>query len=133
RYHQAEAEIPAGDFMGARYQQQEDGGIALVPTGSSDLQVSALAALTDPVEFSQGSLQQYFAGIRTDPTSTRERVVYALAGLAGLHATVRPEHRAAPAQDGLTTRERLMLGLGAAALGDAGTARTIAAGLVSSY
>ena len=129
RYGESEAEVPAGDFTGARY-QQEDGGISLVPAGSSDLQVSALVALTDPDAFTKGALRQYFAAILADPKATRERHIYALAGLAGLHATVLPQIQAA-ADDDVTIRERLMLGLGAAALGDATTARSIARALTS--
>ena len=132
RFGESEGEIPAGNFDGTRY-QQEDGGISLVPAGGSDLQVSALAALTGPEEFSKDSLRQYFSDIRSNQASTRERVIYALAGLAGLHATVLPEIQAAAADDGLTIRERLMLGLGAAALGDAKTARTIADSLITGY
>ena len=59
--------------------------------------------------------------------------MYALAGLAGLGAPVLPEIRAAAADADLTIRERLMIGLGAAALGDAATARKIAASLISEY
>ncbi len=77
--------VPAGDFTGARY-QQEDGGISLVPAGSSDLQVSALVALTDPDAFSKSMLTGVLRGHPADPKATRERQVYALAGLAGLHA-----------------------------------------------
>ena len=131
RYGESEAEVPTGDFTGARY-QQEDGGISLVPAGSSDLQVSALVALTDPDAFAKEALRQYFAAILADPKATRERHIYALAGLAGLHATVLPQIQAA-ADDDVTIRERLMLGLGAAALGDATTARSIARALISGY
>ena len=131
RFGESEAEVPAGDFTGARY-QQEDGGISLVPAGSSDLQVSALVALTDPDAFTKGALREYFTAILADPKATRERHIYALAGLAGLHATVLPQIQAA-ADDDVTIRERLMLGLGAAALGDATTARSIARALISGY
>jgi hypothetical protein len=57
----------------------------------------------------------------------------ALAGLAGLGDPVLPAIRSAAADASLTIRERLMIGLGAAALGDATTARTIAASLDVAY
>jgi hypothetical protein len=57
----------------------------------------------------------------------------ALAGLGGLHASVLPRIREAAATPSLTIRERLMLGLGAAALGDAATARSIGSSLETEY
>jgi hypothetical protein len=119
-------------FDGTAY-QRGDGGIAILPYASSDLEVSALAALVAPDRFNGEQLTGYLSTIATDPKETRERTNIALAGLAGLHAPVLPAIRAAAADPGLTIRERLMLGLGAAALGDAGTARAIATALVKDY
>jgi hypothetical protein len=59
--------------------------------------------------------------------------MYALAGLAALGAPVLPEIQAAVADTELTIRERLMIGLGAAAMGDARSARSIARSLLDSY
>jgi alpha-2-macroglobulin len=119
-------------FDGTEYQQQ-DGGIAILPYASSDLGVSTLAALVAPDRFNGQALRNYFRTIVEDATETRERRNFALAGLAGLGAPILPDMRVAAADPELTIRERLMLGLGAAALGDAGTARSIAGALVGAY
>ena len=119
-------------FDGTAY-QRGDGGIAILPYASGDLEVSALAALVAPDRFNGEQLKGYLSTIANDPKETRERRNVALAGLAGMHAPVLTTIRTAAAEPGLTIRERLMLGLGAAALGDAGTARGIAASLVKDY
>ena len=119
-------------FDGATY-QQDDGGLAIFPYGSSDLKASVLAALVAPDRFDAGPLEAYLSEIAGSAKETRERRTFALAGLGGLHAAVLPRIRAASADPALTVRERLMLGLGAAALGDAATARSIGASLEAQY
>jgi hypothetical protein len=119
-------------FDGTVY-QRGDGGIAILPYSSGDLEISALAALVAPDRFNGEQLKGYLGTIATDAKETRERRNLALAGLAGMHAPVLPAIRAAAADPALTIRERLMLGLGAAALGDAAAARGIAAALVKDY
>jgi hypothetical protein len=121
-----------GTFAGGRY-QKDDGGLALVPGGASDLEATALAALVAPDRFGVAGLRSYLDRIRTSPSETRERRIYALAGLAGLGAPVLPEIRDAARDTDLTVRERLMLGIGAAAIGDAATARAISASLIDAY
>ena len=59
--------------------------------------------------------------------------MFALAGLAGLAEPVLPAIRAAAADPELTVREQLMIGLGAAALGDDATARSVADALIAEY
>jgi hypothetical protein len=125
---------PLGDveFNGDDY-QGVDGGLAILPYASSDLDASALAAIIGPERFNGSRLEAYLSTISGNDRETRERRNIALAGLAGLGSGVLPEIRAAAAHPDLTIRERLMLGLGAAALGDSATARSIAAGLVDQY
>jgi hypothetical protein len=123
--------VSAG-FDGANY-QTPDGGLALVPYSSSDLEVSALAALVAPDRFDGPRLKAYFGAIRDTAEETRERRIHALAGLAGLGAGVLPDIRTAAADPDLTIRERLMVGLGAAALGDSATARSIETSLLERY
>jgi hypothetical protein len=113
--------------------QTPDGGLAVVPYASSDLESSVLAGLIAPDEFDASRLTAYLAAIAADPKETRERHVFALAGLAGLGAGVLPELRAAAADPDLTIREHLMLGIGAAALGDAKTAHEVASALIDGY
>jgi hypothetical protein len=122
----------SGGFEGSTY-QREDGGLAVVPYASSDLEASALAALVAPDRFGGSALQAYLRKIAGDASETRERRNTALAGLAGLGVGVIPEIGDALAVPDLTVREQLMLGLGAAALGDVATARSIATTLVGRY
>ncbi len=126
-----EVVLPA-DFDGSTY-QAGNGGVTILPYSSSNLGTSALVALVAPDRFDRAALERYLTSISTSPKATRENRNIALAGLAGLHAAVLPQIRAAVAEPGLTVRERLMLGLGAAALGDAATARTIGASLETEY
>ncbi len=121
---------PTVPFVGTRY-QTEDGGLAVVPHASSDLEVTVLAALVAPDRFDHAALESYFRSVLADATETRERRNLALAGLAGISAGVLSEVRDALADPELTVRERLMLGLGAAALGDAASARSVAGDLVA--
>ncbi len=132
RFGGGEVDPSAATFDGAAY-QREDGGLAVVPYASSDLEVSMLAALVAPDRFNAGSLRAYFQAVADSAKETRERRNQALAGLAGLGAPVLPRVRAAATDPELTIRERLALGLGAAALGDNGTARSITVSLVGAY
>jgi hypothetical protein len=111
---------------GLEHFQTGDGGLALVPYGGVDLEGSVMAALAAPDQFVDGRMAEYLDGIAQGSKETRERRLYALAGLAALGRPVLPEIRLAAAQDGLTIRERLIVGLGAAALGDDQTATRIA-------
>jgi hypothetical protein len=126
----SEAEAPAFD---ADQYQTDDGGIAILPYASSDLEASTLAAIVAPDRFHPQRLTRYFRAIADDAKATRERRIYALAGLAGVGAPVLPEIRAAVVNPELTVRERLIAGLGAATLGDAATARSVIASLVAEF
>ena len=116
-----------------RCTRRDDGGLALLPYSSSDLEASALAALVAPDRFDRDGLERYLSSVAGNAKETRERRMFALAGLGGLRAAVLPRIREAAATPGLTIREQLMLGLGAAALGDAATARSIGASLETNY
>ena len=118
------------DFDGGPY-QTPDGGLAVLPYSSSDLEASVLAALVAPEQFDIARMTAYFDSVITAGGETRERRNQALAGLAGLGAGVLPQIRAAVTEPELTTRERLILAIGAAALGDAATARTIETALIA--
>lgn len=114
----------AASFEPDRYQAL-DGGFALVPYASSDLELSALVAIVAPSSTNPARLEAYFRTIRDHVDETRERKNFALAGLAGLGESVLPAIRTAAASPDLTVRERLILGIGASRLGDAGTGRSI--------
>ena len=115
----------AATFDGSPY-QVADGGLAVLPYASTDLEASALAAIVAPDRFDGPRLEAYFENIVADEAETRERRAYALAGLGGLGAPALPRLRAAVSDPDLTIRERLILGLGIAAIGDSATARGIA-------
>jgi hypothetical protein len=119
-------------FDGATY-QRADGGVAILPYAASDLEVSALVALVAPERFSGVSLRSYLNGVLDGRDETRERRNLALAGLAGLADPVVPRVRAALADDAITVRERTMLAIGAARLGDVTTARASAATLAGRH
>ena len=125
-------DAPVDDFDGSTY-QTANGGIAILPYSSSNLATSTLVALVAPDRFDRVALLDYFTTVAANPKSTRESRNLAIAGLAGLHAAVLPQIRAAAADPALTVRERLILGLGAAALGDAATARAIGKDLEDRY
>ena len=113
-----------GAFSSVPY-QTNDGGLALLPYASSDLELSALVALVVPQAADPARLGTYLTTRTTADDETRERTIIALAGLAGLGEPVLGELQAAAADPDLTIRERLWVGLGAAALGDVATARAI--------
>jgi hypothetical protein len=111
--------------------QRDDGGLGVVPQGSSDLEATVLAALVAPERFGRGSLTMYFQAVLDDEGATRERRNLAMVGLAGIGAGGLSEIQAALEETDLTVRERLWLGIGAATLGDTRTARAVAADLVA--
>ncbi len=132
RFGKGRIDPSAATFTGSTY-QREDGGIGVVPYASSDLEVSALAALVAPDRFGGQALKTYLRTVLDDPKETRERRNFALVGLAGMGDAVLPQLQAAAGDAAITIRERLMLGLGAAALGDNATARSIATALAGGY
>jgi alpha-2-macroglobulin len=115
------AGLPATGFDVARYQRD---GIALLPYSSTDLFLSARAALVVPNLLDRGWLVEVLRTWADEEQATRERRVVALAGLAGLGEDVLPELLGYDAAT-LTVREQLWLALGLAAAGDEGAARVI--------
>ena len=119
-------------FRGSTY-QREDGGISPLPYAGSDLEVSVLAALAAPERFNGASLRYYLRTIAERASETRERRNLALAGLAGTGEPMLPGIRAALRQPDLTIRERLMLAIGSARLGDTTIARQVAVDIAAAY
>jgi hypothetical protein len=120
---------PAEPLIVDRY-QQPGAGLTLLPYSSEDLRLSSLVALITPDSVDRVALGRYLRAIHAAPKATRERQTIALAGLAGLRDPVLPALQQAAADPKLTIRERLFIGLGAAAIGDAATARSLEQALV---
>lgn len=127
----ADSLTPIG-FDASRYQQD---GIALLPYASTDLFLSARAALVVPTKVDAdelaSSMQEWLGGRDGEP-ATREQAIVALAGLAGLGVDVLADLRAVEISE-LTVMERLWLGLGLQAAGDDAAAREIERGLLESH
>jgi hypothetical protein len=96
-----------------------------------DLGLSVRVALLAPDRFDRAALGEALSSPIGDPASTREQVVLAYAGLAGMGEPVLAELQTFAADPALTVRERLYVGLGLAALGDDTTALAIERDLLS--
>lgn len=129
---EAAAVAPPPTFSPERY-ETGDGGIALLPHASPDLELSAWVALTAPHRFDRGPLRNYFELVRSDPETTRERVIIALTGLIALGAPLLGDVQALFALPDLTIRERLWIALAAEAVGDDGTALVIERALLAAH
>jgi alpha-2-macroglobulin len=117
----APADLPGTGFDASPYQQA---GVALLPYSSTDLFLSARAALAVPNLLNTGSLAESLRSWADEGQATPERRIVALAGLAGLSQDVLEELRAYDATS-LTVREQLWLALGLAAAGDESASRDI--------
>ncbi len=93
-------------------------GLAIVPWGSVQLDVTALAAMTDDARLDRGNLVDVLNETATKNDETRARRLLAIAGLAALDEPVLAEVRAAAAQTDLTVEEQVNLALAALFAGD---------------
>ncbi len=124
--------LPETGFDSSAY---DHGLVALLPYGSGDLELTALAALVAPDDVSPDGLRARLG--RDDDGEdggplTREARIIALAGLAALGDDVLAELRTM-ASEPLTVRERLWLALGIAASGDENGARAIERALLDTH
>lgn len=121
------------DFDGVKYQVPADGGIALFPYSSSELDLSAKIAALSAEEFDQVALQQYFLDIVNSREEGTERVAMALYGLAALGDSVLVPMQQLNQRTDLSVISKLYLALGMAELGDKQTAREIYKNLMEKY
>lgn len=98
--------------------QLYDGGLMLLPYGSSDLSLSSRIAAIAPDRFDQLALVSYFQGVLNRKDSAREEQMDALAGLAALKEPVLSSLQAASQLKDLSWRERLSVVRGLEAAGD---------------
>ncbi|HSJ00043.1 MAG TPA: Ig-like domain-containing protein [Patescibacteria group bacterium] len=124
-----DADLPPSGFAGMHGHPPE--GFALLPYASADLFLTARTALVAPdrvpVDFVRSALRT-----EADETSSRERRIVALAGLAGIGDDVLDELRATEVDD-LTLRERAWLALGYQAVGDQAAAREIERAILTDH
>ncbi len=98
--------------------QTPQGGIALLPYGDADLELSVKLASLNLGVFDYNALTQYFTQITNDPSETRERTIIALAGLAALDEPVLQELLIVGEVKDLNDKEKLYLSLAFLELGD---------------
>ncbi|MEL7566498.1 MAG: alpha-2-macroglobulin family protein, partial [Dehalobacterium sp.] len=113
--------------------QTEDGGIAILPYGSSDLEVSAKIAPWAKDHFDLDALASYFEKIVNDSNETRERGIIALYGLASLGEPVLQEVELAAKESDLTLSEQLYLILAFSELGNEQPAGKMLKQLLKTY
>lgn len=129
RFLVASDALPPASFDREGYQRSE--GIALLPYSGPDLALTVRLALLAPGEFDTHLLESTFSMVGQDAEATSEQRNLALAGEAAIGRPVLDEIRAAIADPSTTIRERLYLALGALALGDEATARSVEQALLS--
>jgi hypothetical protein len=115
---------PAPAFERSAY-QREDGGLALLPYGSSDLELTVRALVADRDALLGAVLQPWLRGIADDTDPALERRAVALAGLAALGDPVLGELAQIAGRPDAGGRTRLWAALGLALLGDTGRAAAI--------
>lgn len=108
----------------ASYQTQ-DGGIAVLPYGSSDLEVSSQIAPWAEENFDMEGLKAYFYNLINDPKETRERGIIALYGLASLGEPVLHEVEVALQEKDLNPKEQIYIILSLTKLGNEQPARKL--------
>lgn len=104
-------------FEAYRY-QLNTGGIALLPYGSEDLELSLAVALASPQIFDKIALAQYFRTNLENRKSNREQVSMALSGLAALGEPELVRLSAWLKREDLSLMEKIYLANGLQRLGD---------------
>ncbi|HHV82263.1 MAG TPA: alpha-2-macroglobulin [Tepidanaerobacter syntrophicus] len=113
--------------------QTEEGGIALLPYSSADLELSTKLAALCGNEFDKAALANYFYKIAEDPTESRERSMIALCGLSALNEPVLTELKIFSSQKDLTAKEQLYLSLAFLEIGDKPSASTCIKEVLTKY
>ncbi len=128
-FGRAPADLPASSFDPRPFVYTA--GVALLPYGSPDLDLTALAAIGAPDVFDAAVLEQYLGAVLTSAGTPRDRRIVALAGLAALGAPVAADLQAAAAADDLSDLERAWLAVGLAEVGDLTAAARMERGLLA--
>lgn len=120
---------PEGD-TGWEMQVPEEGGIRLLPHGSSDVALSAQVALTNPNAVDAWQLRSYL-GEKLLHGKTRLERLQAIAGLAALRVPVLLDLQYAATRSDLTPQEMLAVMEGLVAVGDTERAGTLMRSLLA--
>ena len=110
-----------------------EGALAIVPYGSANLDVTALAAMTGDPRLDPVRLAQWLRERPSFEDDTREQDLLILAGLAGLGEPVLADIREAAAQTDLTIPEQISVAIAALYAGDEALARSIERDLLSNH
>jgi hypothetical protein len=113
--------------------QTENGGISLLPYSDADPHISSRVAALAKDLFDKNALKTYFYGILDDRKSAKDDVVAAYLGLAALQEPVLVDIQRFIKDEALDAKERLILGIALAQLGDEAQALDIYAGIMKSY
>lgn len=113
--------------------QQENGGVALLPYSSEELELSAKLAGVAADEFDKISLQQYFLNVFNNKESNQEEISLSLYGLASLDTPVLPLLNNWVERDDLTAKEKLYAALAFHKLGADEKVRSIYYDIVQKY
>ncbi len=123
------ATLPAPPDLGAFL--QDGAALSIVSYGSTDLEMTVRNLLAAPAQAGGPRTAGWLAAVAADPAQTDERRSVALAGLATLGEPVLARIVARLGDPTVGDRERLYLGLGAAALGDEATGRAVVADIAT--
>lgn len=105
--------------------QTPQGGIAFLPYGDADLELSVKLASLNLGIFDNNELVQYFSQIANDPKESRERAIIALTGLAALDEPVLQELLIVGEATNLSDKEKLYLSFAFMKLGDGNNATEV--------
>ena len=122
--------IESDDIDFLKYQTAE-GGIALLPYSSAELELSAKLAALYGEAFDKAALADYFNSIAVDPGESRERSIIALYGLSALGEPVLTELKLLSQQDNLNDLEKLYLALAFLKAGDEPSAERLMKSLIN--
>ncbi len=113
--------------------QKEDGGFALLPYGSSEVELTAKIAALGVEGADSNRLSDYFKGIISDPATTPLQVSAAYWGLASLREPVLLELQGFMEEGDLTLDEKLYLANALAQLGDLASAEKLYEQITKAY
>ncbi len=125
--------LPELDKMNLSSYQSSEGGIGILPYGSSDLEVSVFIAPWAKEYFDVEALKSYFLKIIDNPQESRERGIIALYGLSALDEPVLQELVLLADEKDLNVTEKLYLVLSLNEMGDEQRSRRILKGLLQEY